>query len=199
VILLGPFAAVILAFLLLGSLVFVAAVSVPRMRRYALSAALWCAMWGPTLVALVLIGGAGLVAGSSFENGGHYESIHASKLLTVVGWTYVIAGLSGTALIATIAARLHQAIVRRFTFALFRLYATAVSAGIGSVFGWALGATLLFTNIASPVWLLWTLWMLTMVALVILFGTVAYKGARSLRGDAPTMFTPITQAGFEGL
>lgn len=198
-ILLGPFAALILAFLLLGSLVFVACVSIPRSRRYALSAALWCAVWGPAVVALILVGGAGLVAGSSLENGGHYEAVRGSKLLTAIGWTYAIAGFVGAVLIATIAARLHQAIVRRFTFALFQLYAAAVSAGIGSVFGWALGAALLFTNIASPVWLLWTLWLLTMLALVVLFGTVAYRGARSLRGNAPTNFTPISQAEFDGL
>lgn len=41
------FAMIVFFFLLLGSLVFVVCILAPQTRRFALSAALWCALWGP--------------------------------------------------------------------------------------------------------------------------------------------------------
>jgi len=133
------FAIIIFVFLLLGSLVFLACVLVPPTRRYALSAALWCAVWGPCSVGLMVLAGLGLIAEAFITKDGDMQRFHTPKLVAAFGWGYLILGVVTTTAIATGTAWLHQALVRRLTFALFRLYATAVSAGIGSVFGWGLG------------------------------------------------------------
>jgi membrane protein DedA with SNARE-associated domain len=67
----------------------------------------------------------------------------------------------------------------RLPFAIFRLYAAVVSAGIGSVFGWAIGWWMMSRSLDGRVSLL--VWGVCMVALVAGFGVAAYKGARGLR------------------
>jgi hypothetical protein len=80
------------------------------------------------------------------------------------------------------------------TFALFRVYAGVVSAGVGSVFGWLLGLW-----IAAEQFRLGGLfWLLGMLALIAAFGYEGYRGARKLRGAAPERFTWVTQEEFEG-
>ena len=133
------FGMIIFAFLFLGAIVFLACVLMPPTQRYAVSAALWCAVWGPCSVGLMMLAGLGLVAQAFITRAGDLERFHAPRLLAAFGWGYLILGILMTALVATGAAWLHQAITRRMAFALFRLYAAAVSAGIGSVFGWVLG------------------------------------------------------------
>jgi len=189
------FAAIVFTFLLLGSLVFLACVLVPATRRYALRAAFWCAVWGPCSVALMVLPGVGLVATAFITKAGDAQSFHTPKLLTAFGWSYLILGVLITTAVATGAAWLHQVLVRRLTFALFRLYAAAVSAGIGSVFGWCLGWWMMSRELTKHGWPWWGLGMLV---LVVGFGTAAYKGARSLRGEAPKDFTWISPAEFSG-
>jgi hypothetical protein len=189
------FAAIVFAFLLLGSLVFLGCVLVPPTRRYALSAAFWCAMWGPCSVAFMVLAGLGLVATAFITKAGGVQSFHAPKLLAAFGWSYLILGALTTTAVATSAAWLHQVLVRRLTFALFRLYASAISAGIGSVFGWCLGWWMMSKELMKSGWPLWVLGMFVSIAG---FGTVAYKGARGLRGEAPNDFTWITPEEFAG-
>ena len=189
------FAMIIFAFLVVGSLVFLACVLVPLTRRYALSAALWCAVWGPCSVGLMVLAGLGLVAEAFITKDRDAQSFHAPRLLSAFGWYYLTFGVVITAAVATAAAWLHQVLVRRITFALFRLYATAVSAGIGSVFGWCLSWWMMEKEI--PHYGL-PLWGLGMAALIMGFGTAAYKGARALRGKAPTSFTWISPEEFAG-
>jgi len=190
------FAIIIFAFLLLGSFVFLACVLVPPTRRYALSAALWCAVWGPCSVGWMVLAGLGLIAEAFITKDGDMQQFHAPRLVAAFGWGYLFFGVAVTAAVATGTAWLHQVLVRRLTFALFRLYATAVSAGMGSVFGWALGWWMMVK--AVPSYRL-SLWGLGMTALIIVFGMAAYKGARALRGEAPTNFTWITPEEFTGL
>jgi hypothetical protein len=133
------FADIVFFFLLVGSIVFLACLSLPPIRRYALSAAVWCAMWGPCSIILMLVAGVGLIATAFIAKPGDGQAFHASRLLSAFGWSYLVVGILVTVTVATALARIHQAIVRRLTFALFRLYAAVVSAGIGSVFGWCLG------------------------------------------------------------
>lgn len=189
------FAVIVFAFLVLGSVVFVICVAVPPIRQYALSAALWCAVWGPCSVGLMMLAGLGLVATAFITRAGNVESFHAPKLLAAFGWGYLILGFITTAVVASAVSWLHQKIVRRFTFALFRLYATAVCAGIGSVFGWALGWWTAWKEVTSygPV-----VWCVCMLALMTGFAMAAFKGARQLRGKAPTNFTWISPEEFMG-
>jgi hypothetical protein len=123
------------------------------------------------------------------------QSFHAPRLVAAFGWSYLILGALVTATVATGGAWLHQIIVRRFTFALFRLYAAVVSAGIGSVFGWCLGWWLLLNEVQRHA-LPW--WICGMLILMVAFGAAAYRGAHKLRGEAPTSFTWISAEEFAG-
>jgi hypothetical protein len=105
-------------------------------------------------------------------------------------------GVLVTIAVATGLACIHQAVVSRLTFALFRLYAATVSAGIGSVFGWCFGWWMMAKSITGHVSLL--LWGIAMLALLAGFGVAAYKGARGLRGKAPERFTWISPDEFAG-
>jgi hypothetical protein len=189
------FAMIVFVFLLLGSLVFVVCTLVPQTRRFALSAALWCALWGPCSVVLMVLAGLGLVTAAFIGRDRDVQWFHAPRLVATFGWGYLILGVLITIAVATSGAWLHQALVRRFTFALFRVYATVVSAGIGSVFGWCLGWWLLWKEVTRYV-LPW--WLSGMLILIVGFGTAAYKGARGLRGEAPTSFTWISPEEFAG-
>jgi hypothetical protein len=189
------FGAIVFIFLVLGSLVFLACAIVPPTRKYALSAALWCAVWGPCSVGLMALAGLGLVATAFFAKDGNVQSLHAPRLIAAFGWGYLIAGVLITTAVATGTAWIHQKVVRRFTFFLFRLYATAVSGGIGSVFGWCLGWWMMRKGVAHYGPFLWCIGMLILVAV---FATAAYKGARKLRGKAPTSLTWISPEEFAG-
>jgi hypothetical protein len=190
------FAGIVFLFLLLGSVVFLAFLLVPIIRKYALSAARWSAMWGPCAVALMTIAGIGLVAAAFLTKAGDVQTFHAPRLLSTFGWSYLIAGIVITTLVATASAWIHQVMVKRLTFALFRLYAAAVSAGIGSVFGWCLGWWMMSKELSGYVWLF--MWGICMLTLISGFGAAAYKGARGLRGEAPEGFTWISPSEFAG-
>jgi hypothetical protein len=188
------FALLIFAFLLLGSIVFLVCALIPSTRRYALSAALWCAVWGPCSVGLIAVAGFGIAAGALMMKASSSHWTDAPKLIAALGWSYIIIGALITICVATGAAWLHQMLIHRFTFLLFRIYAAAVSAGIGSVFGWALGWWIAARESQQH----WVVSLFILFLLIAGFGTAAYKGARGLRGKAPTRFTWITPGEFAG-
>ena len=190
------FAGIIFLFLLIGSIVFLMCLLVPRTRQYALSAALWCAMWGPCSVTLMVLAGVGLIAAAFITKTGDLQTFHTPRLLSVFGWSYLIAGILITTVVATASAWIHQTVVRRFTFALFRLYSAAVSAGIGSVFGWSLGWWMMYREVSGYVWFF--IWGICMFALITTFGITVYKGARGLRGEMPKSFTWISSTEYSG-
>jgi hypothetical protein len=186
------FAMIVFLFLLAGAVAFLICVALPPTRRFALSTALWWAMWGPCSVGLMTLAGLALVADAFISKSGDPHLLRHPRLLSTFGWTYLVGGILLTAVVASIAAWLHQFLIHRSTFALFRLYATAVVSGIGSVFGWCLSWWMLSQNIAH-VWI-WSL--LSMPLLLVSFGVAAYRGAHSLRGEAPKKLTWITQEEF---
>jgi hypothetical protein len=188
-------AVVVYAFLLLGSLVFLVCALVPPMRKYALSAALWCAVWGPCSVALMTLAGLGLVAEAFITKTGDVQSLHSPRLLAAFGWGYLIVGALATTAVATGIAWIHQKLVRRFTFALFQVYAATVCGGIGSVFGCALGLWMMREEFTRH-GLLWS--GLGTLFLVVVFAMAAYRNAGRLRGAAPTTFTWISPDEFAG-
>jgi hypothetical protein len=186
---------IVFFFLAVGSIAFVACVLIPPWRKYALSTALWFAAWGPCCAFLLILAILGLIAGGLVlqKTGMRWED--APKLLSAVGWTSVLGGGIFTCAIASVAARLHQALIHRFTFMLFRLYVTFVSAGIGSVFGWlSLWLAMMWSPFPHAVWLA----AFTLPILMLAFGATAYRHARVLRGDAPTSFTWISSEEFAG-
>jgi len=186
------FAAIIFGFLLLGALVFVVSILLPFARERALSAALWCAVWGPCIVALLTLAGFALGADALAQNYSHFREL---EHLSSIGLAYAIIGLLGTAAIASLAAWLHQSLIHRMTFALFRVYACLVSFGIGSVFCWAFVFWLGGGGYdVKPRFLL----LAAMLAFCTAFGYGGFRYARHLRGEAPQNFTWITSAEFEG-
>ena len=89
-------AGIVFLFLVLGALVFIACVLLPQARQHALSAALWCAIWGPCLVALIVVAGVGIVAGSLLTKAGNFEELSAfPKVLDSLRWGYLCFGLFG--------------------------------------------------------------------------------------------------------
>lgn len=186
------FLMIVFLFMLVGAVAFLVCIALPLTRRFALSTALWCAMWGPCSVALMTLAGLALVADAFISKGSNPHLLQHPNLLSTFGWIYLAIGALVTAVVASIVASVHQFIIHRFTFPLFRLYATAVVSGIGSVFGWCLCWWMLSRNI-SHVWV-WSL--LSMFLLVAGFGIATYKGAHNLRGTAPKKFTWITQEEF---
>jgi hypothetical protein len=186
--------AIIFFFLVVGAVVFLACILIAPLRRFALSAALWCAMWGPSSIAFLLLAGTAAIAEIFFTRNIDVSYWHAPKLLAVLGWGYLTLSVLGTTVIATCAAWLHQVLLHRLTFALFRLYATVVCAGIGSVFGWCVSWALLANEINHTL----PLSILGMLVLTVGFGTAAYRAARSLRGKPAMNFTWITAEEFHG-
>jgi len=181
-------------FLVVGAVMFLFCVLFPQLRPYALSVALWFATLGPCAIGLMMLAGMAMVADAFLAQTGNMPSMHMPRWPAALGWGYAAAGAFFSAGVATAVAWLHQAITRRLTFLLFRLYVTAVIAGIGSVFGWVLSWWILSLEVPHA-WI-WSL--LGMLILVSGFGTAAYKGARGLRGESPTTFPWVSPEEFAG-
>lgn len=185
----------LLLFLSIGGVVFVVCAAVAPLRRYALSAALWCAMWGPCIAGLIVLAGTAMLADISLTQKNGLSNFHLPHLTHSIGWVLAACAAVAIAAVATAIAWLHQAAIHRLTFALFRLYATLVCGGIGSVFSLWVGWRLIGLQIRFAPFLM----LAAMLLLVVAFGAGAYRGARSLRGTAPANFTWITEEEFNGI
>jgi hypothetical protein len=194
----GAFAAVIYVFLLQGALAFVACVLVLPARKYALSVALWFAVCGPCLVGIALLAILGIVARNSMARSESLQAFASPAWFAAIRWGYLTLGVSVTAAVATAVSWVHQKLVRRFTFALFRLYATGVCAGIGSVFGVLLGLLIWQFHGKMDAVYGYLLWGAGTLVLMATFAKVAYDHAGGLRGAAPTIFPWVTPEEFAG-
>lgn len=184
----------LLLFLTIGGMVFLVCAALPSLRRYALSAALWCAMWGPCIAGLIVLAGTAMLADISLTQRNGVSNFHLPHLSHPIGWALGACIVLAITAIATGVAWLHQAAIHRLTFALFRLYATVVCGGIGGVFGvwfgwWLIGESFRFAPFFA---------IAGMLLLIVSFGAAAYRGARSLRGSAPANFSWITEQEFNG-
>jgi hypothetical protein len=188
-------AMIVFLFLMLGATVFVFCSMVPRLRKFALSAALWCAVWGPCTVAWMLVGGVALFADGLAMSAAESRHVHLPSQPNAIPVSYLVLGILGTLIVATLSARLHQMIIHRMTFALFRIYTGLVSASIGSVWGWCLGL-ILVNDPDIPIRL--PVWGLGMMTLCTLFGYAGFRWAKLLRGDAPTLWALVSREEFDG-
>jgi hypothetical protein len=186
---------VVFAFLVVGAVVFVFCGLVPPLRKYGLSAALWCAMWGPSSVAWLLFAGLGLVANGFAMRAAQTRRIHLPDLPHNIGTGYAVLGIIGAIFLATIIAWIHQVVIRQMTFALFRIYAGLISAGVGSVWGLCLWIWLVLDS-QIPYRVL--LWGIGMVGFCVAFGYAGFHWAKNLRSDTPTRFGLVSQQEFEG-
>ena len=183
-------------FLVVGAAVYVICGLVPPLRKFALSAALWCAVWGPCMVAWLALTGLILAANGLAMEAAKAKHIALPALPNL--WTgYGVLGLAAIVLAATAVAWLHQVVVRRMTLALFRIYAGLVSAGVGSIWGWCFWFWLgdgLRLGLEERI----LLWVPAMLTLCVGFGYAGFRWARKLRGEAPTRFSFVTREEFEG-
>ena len=187
--------ALIFACLVLGSVAFIVCLAVPAGRKYALSTAFWFALWGPCLATVMVCALLGMAAGSYAARSEGVQAADPARLLHWIGTGTLIVGGIATLAVSTGTAWLHQALIHRFTFALFRLYATAVCAGIGSVFGWSIVLCMEAIWPSSP-----TTWLafpaIPLCAAV--GGYLAFHNPRGLRGQPPKSLTWITTEEFHG-
>ena len=187
------FALTIFAFMFVGSTVFVVCAAYRPFRPRALSAAFWCAVWGPAIVAFEMLAGLSLAADGLAAK--HWNALPFA-LPPMPTWSaYAAVSLVATVIAATAAAWVHQALMNRMTFALFRVYATLVVGGIGSVFGWAWSLWLI--SVSWPA----NRWFLSLAGLVLFtsgFGYAAFRWPRHLRGNRPTRLQWVSQSEFDG-
>ena len=182
--LLVAFILIIFFFLIIGATAFVICILIPTARAYALSIALWFATWGPCVVALLTLSGVALVTAALTTTPGTPGSDHVIKLLQTLGSLYAIVGIICTCAISSAAAWLHQKILQRLPFVLFRIYAALITAGIGSVFGWCFSQWITTTQTAHP----FLCSLLVMFLLVAGFGLAAFRYAVVLRNEPPQTF-----------
>jgi len=191
----------LLPFLVGGLAVFLLCLAIPWLQRFALSAALWCLALLPGLLLWLLI-----------EVGAEFGQEALGRRLSYPHWelslwhafgspaaqtTLIAAGMAGTIVLATTIAVVHQFVIQRVTFALFRLYAGFVTGGVAVLWG-SLAGAIVASTLDAP----WE------VALVVVGGLVTALGwcgavlgcriARRLRGHAPLRFTWITEDEFYG-
>jgi hypothetical protein len=117
----------IVAFLMFGCVAFMVCAAVPRLRRFALGAALWLAAWGVMSPGAVLLNAfaLGVLAESHAR-----EAVPLNRMVLDHLKTVAIANGIVISIAATLLTLGHGFIVRRITLALFRLYVTAVAAGV---------------------------------------------------------------------
>ena len=186
---------IVYVFLALGAIAFLACVLIPPCRKYALSTALWFAVWAPCGVLFLALAVLGLVAGGLALQATQMRWEDAPRLFSAMGWGSVIVGGLVTCILASVAGWLHQGLIHRFTFLLFRLYATVVVAGIGCVLGFLV--VWLFMEWGPFAYAGWVA-ACSIPLLTGAFGAAAYKCARALRGGPPASFTWITPDEFAG-
>ena len=187
---------IVFFFLVVGACVFVLCAFAPPSRKYALSAALWFATWGPCTVALLMLAGLGLIANALVLSFAQAKSFNLPHLPGVVGPAYAVAGILGTFVVATTLAWLHQLLIRQMTLALFRMYATLVSTGIGSVLGWCFWFWLVVDTEVPHKFLIAIPSLLT---LCVAFGCAGFRCARHLRPASTTSPGLVLKAEYEAL
>jgi hypothetical protein len=88
-------------FLVAGAVVFLIFLALPAARRFALSAALWCAVWGPCAIAFQMLAGLSLAADALAAKGWGHDMV----MPPLPAWRiYAVLALVGTAMAATVAA-----------------------------------------------------------------------------------------------
>jgi hypothetical protein len=184
-------------FLFAAALIDLILIAAPRTRPYALSAALWVAIFGACLVGLLAFGSLGWYFMVSILGMPHrYIATVNHPHRQAIFWTCNIVGLLGAIVLATGMALFHQILIHRFTLFLFRLYATAVSAGIGATL--AIGFDFYLLASYHESWASWAALLLIPI-LTGLLGTFAFRTARTFRGSLPERFPWVTPEEFSGI
>jgi hypothetical protein len=183
-------------FVAAGCAAFLFCAAIPPLRRFALSSSLWCVACVPCLLvifATVILWSAGITALQKLLQSPFAISagVHRSSW---TDWLFfsiaVIVALAGTTVITLI----HGIIIRRLTLALFRLYATAVSFGVG-----ILSCAFLSLSFGEHLWTLTfrapTAFMSLLLASALAY--VCFRSAPHFRGSYPQRFPVVTYEEFD--
>lgn len=184
----------VFGFLLAGSVMFLACLLIRGARAFALSVALWFAVFGVCMAGLMLVSLLFLLGGTAVK-----EQLGMSPSSPLYGvsnsWVFTASIFIVSAVGASAASWIHQKLIHRMTYSLFRVYAAVVCGGIGSVFGLAggvlLGSRGLDFGVAIGGGLI-------MAWLILGFGYFGWRWARVMRGEAPVNLTWITSDEFKG-
>ncbi len=191
----------LLPFLVGGLVVFLVCVAVPWLQKYALSAALWFLALVPGFLVWVLIGLGAVIGQDALGKGMYYPGwvmsfwhVFGSQAAKI---TLIAVGMAGTMVLATAIAVVHQFVIHRITFALFRLYAGFVMGGAAVLWGSLVGAV-----VATYLETQWEVAFVVVTTLVIALGwagaRLGSRMARRLRGRAPERYTWISEAEYFG-
>jgi len=178
----------------LGCAAFVICSFAPPLRRFALSSSLWFVACFPFFLAVA----AGILA-IVFGADRLTSLLHRSGTLKDIGshmpdWIGIL--IAATIAIitfggATAVTLLHGALIRRLTFALFRLYVTCVSFGVGVL-------TMFFLLSAVGVGRSWASLFINFVDIIpaTLLAWFAYRKANQFRGSYPHRFPVVSREEF---
>ena len=176
----------VVGFLAIGCSSFVVCALVPRLRRYALGVSLWFLVWALLSPGMLLLNTVGL---------GILAQGHARVIVPLndFAWHHVkliaVANALLVAVIATGVALLHGWMIRRVTFALFRVYLAAVSGGVGLLFS-LLALLVLLADTADGG--------LSVIGFFVLLGVMmglavfCYRRAADFRAARPESLQPVT-------
>jgi hypothetical protein len=176
----------VVAFLMAGCGSFIVCALVPRLRRYALGVSLWFLVWALLSPGMLLVNTVGL---------GILAQGHARVIVPLndFAWQHVkllaVANALFVAVIATGVALLHGWILRRMTFALFQVYMTAVSAGVGLLFSLLTLLVLLAENAGGGLSSLGFFVLLVVMAGLTVF---CWRRAADFRAARPERLQPVT-------
>lgn len=191
----------LLPFLVGGLVVFLVCLAIPWLQRYAMSVALWFLALLPGLLLWLLI-----EVGAAFGQDAlvrhlwypRWEmSLWQAFSSSAAQTTLVVLGMASTIVLATMVAVVHQFVIQRLTFALFRLYAGFVTGGVAVLWGSLVGAV-----VASYLDAPWEVAFVVVTTLVTALGwggaRLGSRIARRLRGRAPLRFTWISEEEYYG-
>ena len=182
---------IVFPFLAIGCVTFLICSVIPPLRRFTLSASLWCVACIPCLMASLIMCGLSsiglhkILALLQWNNGSDI-TFHQTSWS---GWLFFFIVLIAVIAGATIITLLHGIIIRRLTLALFRIYVGAVSFGVGvSIY--------LLLSLTFAMRLLEPARYLPAALLGFLFAVslayVCFKNASLFRGPHPTRLPIVT-------
>jgi hypothetical protein len=175
----------VVGFLAIGCGSFVVCALVPRLRRYALGVSLWFLVWALLSPGMLLLNTVGL----GILAQGH---AHVIVPLNEFAWHHVkliaVANALVVAVIATGFALLHGWMIRRVTFALFKVYLTAVSGGVGLLFSSLAALLLLVDSVGSAIS---SLVFFVMLGVMLMLAAFCWRRAEEFREARPERWQPV--------
>ncbi len=183
---------------MLGCAVFLVCAAIPFLRRFALSASLWCLCLAPWIFAMIFLAVLFGLATDTLRNLHHPLWIArdwSSSAQTGFGILISVIAVAGSLVTATVAARVHQFAIHRMTLALFRLYVAGVSFGVGvlSSFFISISVSAYFhLSLSHPI----VICGFCGLVFSILLSVLCYRFASQFRGKLPSSFSPVTEDEF---